>query len=106
MLAKVVEARPSLFLLGAVDGGTSEASISAVVRLDLVNTLLVSIEIIVGAETINLGASGNVALVGFLMPKHMLSRLLLPTVIFSARLCANTYLCSERFFETNSQPGC
>lgn len=79
MLAKIVKPRPDFLPLGAIDGGTAEASVSAVLWHDLVNTLLVSIKIIVGAKTINLGASRYIAFVGLFVSEHMLSVPILPT---------------------------
>lgn len=79
MLAKVVKPRPDFLPLGAIAGGTAEASVAAVLWHNLVNTLLVPIEIIVGAETINLGASGYIAFVRLLVSEHMLSAPTLPT---------------------------
>lgn len=79
MLAKVVKPGPDFLPLGTTDGGTAEASVAAVLWHNLVNTLLVPVEIIVGAETITLGASGYIAFVRLLVSEHMLSAPTLPT---------------------------
>lgn len=78
VLAEIIKAGPDLLLLGTIPGGTAKAPITTVLGHDLVDALLVSIEIIVSTEPVDLGASGNLAFEWFRMPKHMLPDLGLP----------------------------
>lgn len=79
VLTKIVKPGPNFLLLGAIDGSTAEAPVSAILWHDLVNTLFVSVEVIIGAETINLGAARYIAFVRLLMSEQMLSALMLLT---------------------------
>lgn len=69
VLTEVVKPRPDLILLGAVPGSATEAPVNAVFGHDFVNTLFVSIQIIVGAEAVNLAAPGDLAFEWLLMPE-------------------------------------
>lgn len=79
VLAKVVKAWPNLLPFGTITRRTTEAPVSAVLGHDLVNALFVSVEIIVGTETVGLGAPANLAFVGFRMPEAVFPGTLLPT---------------------------
>ena len=79
MLAEVIKTRPYFFLFGTVRSSTTKASIGAILGHDLMHALLVPIKIIVGTETINLGASRYLALERFFMSQQMLPNSLLLT---------------------------
>lgn len=79
MLAKVVKTWPNLLSFGTIPCSTTEAPVSAVLRHNFVNTLFVSIEIIVGTETVTLRASENFAFERLLMSEGVFPGNLLPT---------------------------
>lgn len=95
MLTEVIKPRPDLVLLGTIHGGTTEAPVRAILGHDFMNTLLVSIEIIVGTETVNFKALGDVAFERFLMPKRVFPGSLLPTEEIHVVVPISTYLCSD-----------
>ncbi|KAL8665320.1 MAG: hypothetical protein Q9202_002371 [Teloschistes flavicans] len=80
VLTEVVQSRPDLVLFRAVPGSTPKAPVGTVLVHHSVDTLLVPIQIILGAEARSLGASENIAFVWFLMSEQMLPGRLLLTI--------------------------
>lgn len=79
VLAEIIQPGPDLLPFWAIHGGTTKAPVSAIPGHNFMNTLLVSIQVIVCTETIDLGTIGHVAFEWFFVPEDVLSGpLLLP----------------------------